>query len=391
MNLSDIEGVLRRVDPESVAQFLKRRGFRRAGSKPGEVEVFANPASEVLLLPLNREASDYARRLRDLVELFTSDTASVDDVVGAIVLPDSDILRYRIESPETVWGHLRLSYTHEAMHALYDLLQYTAAGVSSQRTDYRRVSESAKAFADQCRFGQTEYGSFVLKVFCPTNPITARDDLGEPFGRVTTRALVENLEFLASEKSEDPSEPLPPTLNRNVASAVERLRPQASLGASTEVRVRYSALQPADGVLPMAPPPEEVATLDLGLFVFSRAQSVRDRLKKAREFEREVVRGYITELHKDRPSGANEQSHEITLEVKFGLTWRKLRVRLMPVQYREAVRWHDANLQIDVDAVVDKRSAVWSVSELISFKPTDRAQAGPGLFEGATLPTEDGS
>lgn len=382
MNLSDIEAVLKRVDPASVARFLTKRGYRRTGGKEGVVEVFAGTSGDVLLVPLRQDDRDYPRRLHELAALFTTSTTTLDDVVGSIVLPDSDIFRYRIETPETAWGHLRLNYTHEAMHALYDLLRYTAAGVSSQKTDYRNVSESAKAFADQCRFGQTEYGSFVLKVFCPTNPNGARDEVGEPFGRVTTRAVVENLVFLSSEKSEDPSEPLPPTLNRNVASAVERLRPRVSLGATTEVRMRYAPLMDeTPGLVPVIQQPEETAALDLGPFISSRAQSVRDRLKKAEEFERELLRGHITDLHKDRPSDATEQSHEVTLEVKFGLSWRHLRVRLLPKQYRDAMRWQDQNLLIDVDAVVDKRSRVWSVSQLFGFRPADRGEGGPGLFD----------
>ncbi|MGD9690400.1 MAG: hypothetical protein AB7Q91_14140 [Phycisphaerales bacterium] len=383
MNLSDIEAVLRRVDPPSVARFLSKRGYKRTGGKAGVVDVFAGTTGDVLLLPLKQDDRDYARRLHELAELFTTATTTLDDVVGSIVLPDSDIFRYRIETPETAWGHLRLNYTHEAMHALFDLLQYTAAGVSSQRTDYRNVSESAKAFAEQCRFGQTEYGSFVLKVFCPTNPIGVRDDLGEPFGRVTTRAVVENLVFLAGEKSEDPSEPLPPTLNRNVASAVERLRPRVTLGATTEVRMRYSPLtdETPGLVAPVVPSIEEVASLDLGPFIFSRAQRVRDRLKKAEEFERELLRGHITDLHKDRPTSEHEQSHEVTLEVKFGLSWRQLRVRLLPRQYRDAMHWQDQNLLIDVDALIDKRSRVWSVAQIFGFRPADRGEGGPGLFD----------
>jgi len=125
-------------------------------------------------------ALGYARRLHDIVELFASLNNTVDDVVGRMVLPDSDVLRYRVETPETTWGQMRLHYTHEAMHAIYDLLQYSAAGVSSKRTDYRRVSEAAKSYAEQCRFGQTEYGSFVLKVFVPVEPFQAKDDVGDP-------------------------------------------------------------------------------------------------------------------------------------------------------------------------------------------------------------------
>lgn len=226
MGLSDISSLLAKIDARAVADYLVRRGFRRTGGESGQVDVYMNSANEVVLVPLNCSSPSYPCKLRDLLELFVDNQTSIDDVVGNVVLPNSDILRYRIASPETTWGHLRLHYTHEAMHALFDLLQYTAAGVSTQRRDYRRISESAQSFANQCRFGQTEYGSFILKVFCPVNPIgVAHEVAAEPFGRTAVRAVVENLEFLASPKAEDPSEPLPPTLNRNVASAVERLRP----------------------------------------------------------------------------------------------------------------------------------------------------------------------
>jgi len=383
MNLADIDAVLHRISPESVARFLTKRGYRRTGGKERVVDVFADASGNILLLPLNIDDRDYARRLYDLATLFVTETTTLDDVVSSIVLPDSDIFRYRVETPETAWGHLRLSYTHEVTHALYDLLQYTAAGVSSQKTDYRNVSESAKAFASQCQFGQTEYGSFVLKVFCPTNPVGVKDVIGEPFGRVTTRAVIENLAFLSGEKSEDPSEPLPPTLNRNVASAVERLRPQVRLGATTEVQMRYSPLIEDEGTQSGFTTwhAEEVATLDLGPFIFSRAQSVRDRLKKSEDFDRELLRGHITDLHKDRPNIATGQSHEVTLEVKFGHSWRQLRVKLLPNQYRNAMRWQDQNLLIDIDAVIDKRSRVWSVARLFDFRPTDRTEGGPGLFD----------
>lgn len=383
MNLSDLEAVLRRVGPDAVARYLVKKGYSRAGGKAGEVELFDGSSGDILLLPLNQNDRDYARRLFQIAELFTDENTTLDDVVGSMVLPNSDIFRYRIETSETTWGHLSLDYTHEAMHALYDLLQYTAAGVSSQRTDYRNVSESAKAFAKQCRFGQTEYGSFILKVFCPTNPTGVMNELGEPFGRVTTRAVVENLVFLAAEKSSNPSEPLPPTLNRKVANAVCRMSPRISLGATTEVRMRYAALpeMASEPVAPSARSQDVFAIHDLGPFIFSQAQSVRDRLKKVEEFEREVLLGHITDLHKDRPTDSTEQSHEITLEIKYGASWRQLRVRLMPRQYRDAMRWQDHNLLINVDCVVDKRSRVWSVSQLFEFRPVDNDADSPGLFD----------
>lgn len=376
INTLNIAGVLNRIAPEKVAGFLSRKGFECRGVR-GDTAVFVR-YGEVLVAPTRQDSSDYPRRLRDLLELFVDDTTSLDDVVGTVVLPDSDIVRYRVQTPEATWGHLRLHYTHEAMHALYDLLRYSAAGVSTRRADYRRISESAALFANQCQFGQTEFGSFVLKVFCPTSPAgtPAVEEAG--FGRTATKAVVENLAFLASERADIPEEPLPPTLNRQVAKAVLRLNPRTDLWAETEFRVRYSPV-PHDRELEADVPIPEFTTLQLGPFIYSRAQSVRDRLKKALEFERELLRGYIVHLQKDPPT-AHEQSHQITLQVKVGASPRMLKVRLLPKDYRRAVQWHDENLQVDIDAVVDKRATVWSVAELIDLQPTDRSKRGPGLF-----------
>lgn len=381
MNLSNIDAVLRKIPPESVARFLTSRGYNRDGGNAGSANVYSHPSGELLVVPTDRASRDYARRLRDIVELFVSARSTVDDVVGRMVLPDSDVLRYRVETPETTWGQMRLHYTHEAMHAIYDLLQYSAAGVSSKRTDYLRVSKAAKSYAEQCRFGQTEYGSFVLKVFVPVDPIQAKDDVGEPFGRQSTQAVIENLDFLSSDRCEDPSEPLPPTLNRQVASAVHRLKPREQLGVSTHVRVSYSPLVDDAGLVPQPQQDDRVSELDLGPFIFSRAQSVRDRLKNAEEFEAEILTGFIETLHKERPMRDTEQSHEVILDVKFGSSRRKLRVRLLPRQYRNAMHWHDANTEVVVDAVIDKRSKVWSVFSLNDLRARDASADAAGLFD----------
>jgi hypothetical protein len=120
--------------------------------------------------------------------------------------------------------------------------------------------------------------------------------------------------------------------------------------------------------------------LDLGQFIYSRAASVRDRFAKAEEFGRELLRGFITDLHKDRPNNLGEQSHEITLSVKWEYRTRQVRMRLLPSDYRKAVRWHDDNTEVDLDAKIDKRGHVWTVAEVYSLTPTKAAKEQTKLF-----------
>lgn len=383
LGLPNMDEVLRHIEPGAVATFLRSQGYVPDGISNKTISIFVCTRGDMILLPLDQSARDYAIRLRDIIELFVDENTPPDDVVGKIVLPHSDIMRYRIDSPESAWGHLRLSYSHEAMGGLYNLLQFTAAGVSTQKLDYRRVSDHAQLFARQCRFGQTEYGSFVIKVFCPVSPLRLMEETDEPFGRQTTRAVLENLAFLSSEKSEDPEEPMPPTMNRQVATSVQRLEPQGRFGVQTQVAMRFTSRVEPDAIehsKTAERPVDSIKSLNLGPFIFSRARSVGDRLKKAEEFRRELLTGHIETLHKDRPREESEQSHEVLLDVKYGTSRRKLRVRLLPRQYKNAMIWHDTNREVDVDAVIDTRGKVWSVYQLNSFGVVPRRGEEATLF-----------
>lgn len=370
---SPLEKILRAIDPSYLARYLLRNGYRLEESHSDAVHVYHKQQAEVLLVPANNKAVDYPRAVANLIEAMTTPTLSFDDVLGLIVVPDCDIVRYQVEGADATWGQLRLGYVHEATHALYDVLRYSAAGVSTARTDYTNVSEQAKAFSNTCRFGQTEYGSFVMKVFCPTNPLAVSVDReAPPFGRQVTRATVENLEFLASESASEPSTPLPPAMNSQVASAVMRLKPGWEF-ASTGISVRFTAILTGDGA-PISDESNE--SLEFGPFIYARAQSVRDRLKKALESGREVLTGFITDLHKDRPTSREDVSRQITIDAKYGGTRRKVTMRLTPADYSKAVKWHDAEDQVKLDALLDKRGRPWSVARLYEFTTVAKQEQG---------------
>jgi hypothetical protein len=388
-NPAKFEEIISRLEPATIASFLRRNGYIRVGTESGIMEAYRDDSGRSILLPLDKQLGDYRRRLCEIVDLFAVDDLTSDDVLSLIVLPESDILRYRIETPDSSWGSLQLGYTYEATHALFDVLKYTAAGVSSHKRDYTNVSTEAQAFANGCRFGQTELGSFVLKVYCPVRPPSLPSFEYAAFGRETTKATLENFEFISSDESANPSVPLPASMNRQVASAVHRLKPYSDFGTSI-VAVRYGprTIMPNPGLpLSIQPPQIEMAEqpvqLDLGPLVYSRAQSIRDRLKKAEEFGRETLVGYITDLHKDRPrSSVNEQSRQISMEVKYGSAFRKVTMRLVAGDYRKAVMWHDNNVQVRVDAVFDKRGKPWTVHELFELAAVDQGADAPSLFDG---------
>jgi hypothetical protein len=114
----------------------------------------------------------------------------------------------------------------------------------------------------------------------------------------------------------------------------------------------------------------ETKGIELDSFMYSRAQSVHDRLNKTEDWEREILRGFVVNLHKDRPNISEDPKHEIALEVKYGGSWRKVVVRLTPPLYRQVVEWQVAELELQIDAKIDKRGGrQWTVAELYDMAP----------------------
>src|SRR5690554_4000788 len=124
-----LEKIAASLPPALISRFLERRGFRCHGERSGVLKVYVNESGDLLPVPSDQGSLNYGRRVLDVVENLTDTDANLDDVLGLISRPDSDIIRYRIGGPEADTGQLRLAYAHKAMLALYDMLKFAAAGV----------------------------------------------------------------------------------------------------------------------------------------------------------------------------------------------------------------------------------------------------------------------
>jgi len=390
MNEDAFIEVLGQVEPSKVAAYLEEKSFELINHSNG-VMLFESVDGGVVLLPESKDFIDYPRKVYSILSMFSEGKTTVDDILQQIVFPKSDVLRYSVGTPESKWGQLRVQYTYQMLQALHHLVQYTAAGIVSGRQAYTKISDHAKAFSSQCRFGQTEFGSYVVKMYCPQSPVgvtyTEEDD--EPYGRIAVRAAIENVSFLSSGLAEDPEEPLPPTMNRQVAGAVIRLKPPTHRYIPSKMSVDYTASAAWGRQSVMRQVRErECVSVEFSPLAFAHAQSVKDRFKKEQEFELEKLEGEIIILHKERPQNDSDQSHEITVHVKYGGGRRQLRVKLLPSLYAKALKWHAEDRTVIVSAVVDKRGKVWSVYKLNSIKPkrsrgaSDYTGAGGGtLFD----------
>lgn len=378
MNRQSILSMLESLPIEAVLDLLPRFGYRQLEELPGRGFIFSAATGDQLAVTTNKKFRDYASATLDLLESLVNPATSLEDVIALLVLQDCDIYRHKFDDDLARWGSFPLNSFNEAIPALVDLLRFTAAGVYSQRRNYTKLPEPAQAFGQQCRMGQTEQSSYVVKIFCPTNPLRTQliHEQEEPFGRLVTRACVENLAFLSETEASDAySGDLPATMNRNVASAIARLQPM-SFHPDASAIVWYSARYTDK---------TELSTVKINQETYTRAAVVERRLEREAGTERIAFRGYIVDLHKDRPQKRKTISHKITMQVQESTGWRNVSLTLLPSQYRDAVRWHDRNHRVQIDALFDKHATPWHALEIFEFGSLDANQAD--LFEEEARPT----
>ena len=223
----------------------------------------------------------------------------------------------------------------------------------------------------------------MLKVFCPTSDLGIKTEYAEPYCREVTRGVIENFRFLASNDVNDPEIALPPTMSKDIVRSIKEMQPSAPLMFSAGLTVRYSPLKDPSSILENKYSKTEDEKLDIKSNLFDNAEMLYQRYSKTDDLERELLTGFITDLHKDPPSEKEAKEpilHRITMDLKFGSARRKVNTILMASEYHKAVEWHDGGVEIVLDAKIDKSTKKWSVHEMVDLRPRDPQAEDNRLF-----------
>lgn len=120
-------------------------------------------------IPCNREFSDYAESIYHSVELIAAtEDKSIEQIILELLNPMSDILRVRHKSKDVENGSILVE---DAIN-LFDnakkmLLNATLDILSYKKIHKGRIPEEVSKFINNCRYGQTEIGSYVISLVCP--------------------------------------------------------------------------------------------------------------------------------------------------------------------------------------------------------------------------------
>ncbi len=231
--------------PLAVRNYAESRGWKQVVEPKGRLWVLNHSQYKLrqLQIPIDSEFEgsdqamlDVALRLADIEE------REVTSVLADLLHADSDTLRFRMATWKTQSGDISLSEDINLREGARRLLLAAASSVLNPVRHHPRLSRSpAEQLVRSCLSGQTELGSYVMKVMCPLNAVdndtiftgsNLSSELSDPFVRRTTRLLMQATSGLAKSIEDGDvdsfleSDALKPMLSWNLCDALLRMKPE---------------------------------------------------------------------------------------------------------------------------------------------------------------------
>ena len=295
------------IPPQYVAGYLTACGWRPIDTDPERYALWGlklNRRSFEAFLPLKETFRDYGQRISELLSVLEGvesrpQLAIAEDILAA----PFDVLRFKAihESPED--GSVALDAGVALVARSRDMVMAASCAAVERRPFFpTRKPTEAVDLIKSARLGQTEQGSFIVRVYVPiiqpdSDPAQATIKGAEPdsFGRKTTKTLltaVNRISAIASSgKSPRPLDfgmAMRSGVTANLCDALTELR--TSGARVVELGVQWSLLVPA----PSAP---KAARIDETADDVLRAAS---RFYRARTDSRPgtVITGSVTVLRR---------------------------------------------------------------------------------------------
>lgn len=154
------------------SRYLKDTGWEQFSSKKTKVKVYQYENARGFYqvnLPVDKTLSDYKEAMYRAVQTVAeAENRELKSVLLYLLNPCSDILKIRLANPNVESGNI----TFDDAIRIYDntkkLLAAAAQDVLHPRKYHQgRMEDAVSKFLSECRFGQTEVGSYVVSIVCP--------------------------------------------------------------------------------------------------------------------------------------------------------------------------------------------------------------------------------
>ena len=189
------------ISPSSIRQYAIANGWLPVVGSRRKIWLFSHQIKTLsqIQIPIYKD-DDSAEAFLSIAERISEvEQRPIETVLDDLIAPNSDVIRYRKVSDEIKGGSIPFDSAIALMNGAKQMLSAAACSVSNPVIHHARLDRiEARQLIQNARMGQTEIGSFILKILCPLDAISDTPlliDL-QPYTRMVTTLLMSSTEKL---------------------------------------------------------------------------------------------------------------------------------------------------------------------------------------------------
>jgi hypothetical protein len=368
------------ISPHSISRYLRLKGWEKRNDFPNErLIVFDGPKDMngdriQAVFPADLKYKDYPVRVRELVfSLSDIEGRAVEDIVDDIINPSVDRLQVRVLSDIAKSGTLPFSYAAKLVNGLKDFLVAAACVEENPQPFYRRATKIGLDYADNCRFGQTKYGSFIVTIesLVPLDNqlnLQLGEDLSEKehFNRRVIKRIQRGLGQLETSVLEGDISPIIDNykagLNANMCEALLSLKLD-QIDIDLEYSVDWSVGMPMPTGIPKKVKIEKTG--------FEYLESIAKVLRNSDESTRKEIVGKVvklsaSELEDDDQTGYGDRI--VTIKTEIHDKTIRVNVPLTLGEYKMACDAHRDMREVKVIGMLERVGNQWQLMAPEDFR-----------------------
>lgn len=368
---------IKRLDHKKFISFLESNDWQKTDDLRDVAEIWTS-GNVKLAIPNKKSLSDYNQRLYEAL-LFLSDRYALDpkrllDVMEKRRAPSNSLTKYssfdqisfRISEIDTADGSIPLDKAMKVIEAIRQSMYSAARSVIDPRAYYvNRASKPVEDYIKSVKLGQTTVGSYIFNIVSPIG----QSDKNRMLEVATFERQVANNFYSALQIVEDIYS------EREDLGSIRSIFDMVNRGLSANICKSLNELIPeGSGMLEISFDWGESAPqnkrkrfrVDSGI-----AKSLTDTyevLKKTANLDEQRILGAVESLSKRR----TDKIGRVGIAALVNGRPTHVKIRLSGLDYANAVRAHEENLNIRLSGRLVKRGNAFLVEDVSKFEIDDQ-------------------
>lgn len=163
--------MVERINPLEVTKYLNISGWKSIPYKREGVKIYQNTFGDLqqVIVPMRKDFIDYKNTMYKVIQTIADvENKSIEQVMLYLLNPNTDILKIRLDRKDIEPGNILFDDAISLFENAKKLLAATALDIiNPKKIHYGRIDDAVTSFLNQCRFGQTEIGSYIVSIVCP--------------------------------------------------------------------------------------------------------------------------------------------------------------------------------------------------------------------------------